>query len=254
MPSSDTERPHGPEVTSVTVGALLPSVGFGGWLGHHWQKLVALAIWATLIVTYVAFSRANDLGPLAAVRAIIGLMTASAWGPLLYIVIYAVRPLLFFSATLLTLAGGFIFGPVWGVVYTVIASNLSAMVAYGMGRYFGEGFLDVDQMGSWTERYTTRMRAHGFATVLIMRFIFLPYDLVSYLAGLLRIDWKAFLLATAVGCLPGTVSFVLAGASLEGGFDGGLPKLNPWVLTFSVAVFVVSLLLSRFVKQREQVA
>jgi uncharacterized membrane protein YdjX (TVP38/TMEM64 family) len=252
--SVETERVQSPEAKSVAVGTFAPPSSASSWVAEHWQKLVALALWVTLIGIYIAYTRANDLGPLDSVQAIIGIMAASVWGPLIYIAIYAVRPLLFFSATLLTLAGGYIFGPVWGIIYTIIASNLSTMVAYGMGRYFGDGFLDVDQMGSWVTRYTTRMRRNSFTTVLIMRFIFLPYDLVSYLAGLLRIEWKGFLLATALGSLPGTVAFVLAGASLEGGFDGGLPTLNPWVLAASVTIFVVSLVLSRVIKQREAAA
>ena len=56
-----------------------------------------------------------------------------------------------------------------------------------------------------------------------MRLLFLPYDLVNYVCGALRITWSSFLLATALGSLPGTVSFVLLGASLERvdqGLDG----------------------------------
>lgn len=229
----------------------LPAAQDQGGPAQHWQKMLALLVWVTLIGAYVVYTRSNNLGPLAAMRQIIDVMQASLWGPLIYIAVYAARPLIFFSATLLTLAGGFIFGPVYGVLYTIVASNLSAMVAYGMGRYFGEGFLDVDNLGSVIQHYAARMRKNSFETVIIMRFIFLPYDLVSYVAGLLRVDWKAFLLATVVGCLPGTIAFVLAGASIEGAFDGGIPSVDPAVLAVSGVIFVVSLVLSRLFKRRE---
>ncbi len=103
------------------------------------------------------------------------------------------------------------------------------------------------------QRYADRMRDNSFETTLTMRFIFLPYDLVSYLAGLLRIDYKAFILATILGSLPGTISFVLAGASvpvdslLQNNFR---PSLNPWALAASVLIFVVSLAFSRYLKGR----
>jgi len=217
------------------------------------QKGLAVVGWVGLLMVYVGYSRANNLGPVQAVQELVVLMQQSMWGPLIYVVLYALRPLVFFSATLLTLAGGFLFGPVWGIVYTVAASNLSALVAYGIGRYLGTGFLDVDKLGGLIGRYADRMRRRSFETVLIMRFIFLPYDWVSYVAGLLRVNGPAFFWATFAGCLPGTVSFVLAGASLEGGFDGGLPRLNPWALAASVLIFVVSLWLARVFKQREAV-
>jgi uncharacterized membrane protein YdjX (TVP38/TMEM64 family) len=85
-----------------------------------------------------------------------------------------IRPLTLFSSVLLTLAGGFLFGPFWGVVLTIIGANLSATVAFFVGRYFGKGVLDDEASGGLVQRYARRMRENSFETVLIMRFIFLP--------------------------------------------------------------------------------
>jgi predicted lipid-binding transport protein (Tim44 family) len=85
-----------------------------------------------------------------------------------------------------------------------------------------------------------------------MRFLFLPYDLVNYAAGLLKINYGAFLLATLLGSLPGTLAFTLAGASIEGDFTGGVPSLNPRVLIASVVIFVASLVFSRVLKNRQR--
>ena len=242
----------GPE--SESIGLPVTPKAPTSWLGQHWQKIVALLLWVGLFAVYRWYSVTNDLGPLEAVRQVIQLMQTSAFGPLIYIGLYALRPLLFFSSVLLTLAGGFIFGPIWGVIYTIIAANTSAMVAYVVGRYFGQGLLDAEGSEGIIQRYATRMRENSFETVLIMRFIFLPYDLVNYLAGFLRIDWKAFILATALGSIPGTISFILFGAAIEGDFDGTIPSLDPVILAFSVVIFIVSLLLSRYFKRREKIA
>ena len=93
--------------------------------------------------------------------------------------------------------------------------------------------------------------AQSTSSVLTMRFIFLPYDLVNYLAGFLKIDWKPFLLATLLGSLPGGFSFVLVGASIEGNAINEIPSLDPITLGFSVAIFISSLALSRYFKKRE---
>jgi uncharacterized membrane protein YdjX (TVP38/TMEM64 family) len=223
------------------------------WLARHWQKLAALSLWAVLLAAYAAYARANDLGPLAAGRAIIDIVQSSAFGPLIYILLYALRPLIFFSALVLTLVGGFLFGPVWGIVFVIIGANLSAMVAYIVGRYFGQGLLEDEESSGILQRYANGMRNNSFETIMIMRFIFLPYDLVNYMGGLLRIDWKAFLLATALGSIPGTIAFVLAGASLDWSAGGGLPTVKPWVLAMSALVFIISIALSRIFKRREQI-
>ena len=94
------------------------------------------------------------------------------------------------------------------------------------------------------------MRANSFSTVMTMRFVFLPYDLVSYLSGFLRIAPLQFLAATALGSLPGTVAFVLAGASIER-LDDGVGGLDLRVLALSAVIFVASLIAARILKKRE---
>ncbi len=223
----------------------------GSFLARHWQQAVAVFLWVILLASYYWYTSTNNLGPFDALRQLVEIMQNSAYGPLIYIGVYAARPLIFFSAILLTLLGGFLFGPVWGIIYTVIAGNTSAMVAYMIGRFFGSDVIGEGESEGIVQRYANRMRRNSFETVLIMRFIFLPYDLVNYLAGFLRIDWKAFLLATMLGSIPGTISFVLFGASIEGDFGGGLPSLDPRALAASVAIFLVSIGLSRYFKRRE---
>ena len=213
------------------------------------QKWIVLACWLLAFAAYQWYAWQHDLSPLDVVRRLIDFFSAGFYGPLIFILIYILRPLLLFPATLLTIAAGFVFGPILGVILIVIGSNASALLAYAIGRFFGRGFLAENGSAGIVQRYTTRLREHSFETIFIMRLIFLPYDLVNYLAGFLRIHWLPFIVATALGALPGTLAFTLFGASIER-FDGGIPALNPWVLAASVAIFLVSLGLSRLVKRR----
>jgi uncharacterized membrane protein YdjX (TVP38/TMEM64 family) len=216
---------------------------------EHWQKLAALVLWLLLIGAYYWYTSVNNLTPLEAARQLLDLIRGTAFGPLLFILIYMLRPLIFFSAALLTLAGGFLFGPFWGVIYSLTGGTLSALVAYWIGYFFGEGLLAENPSGNVLQRYAGRMRRTSFETVLIMRFLFLPFDLVSYLAGFLRVDWKAFILATFLGSIPGGVAIALAGAS--GDFSKEGLSINPWVLLVAALLFVLSLALSRYMRRRE---
>ena len=130
------------------------------WLKQHGLKLVALAFWLSLIVGYQWFMQRSALAPLEVLQRVLAFMTGSLWGPLIYIGLYALRPLILFPSTFLTLAGGFVFGPFWGVVFTLIASNISATVAYLIGRYFGKGMFKEGSSDSLLQRYATRMRQH----------------------------------------------------------------------------------------------
>ncbi|PID85391.1 MAG: hypothetical protein CSB13_08250 [Chloroflexi bacterium] len=65
------------------------------FLGQHRQKLVTLAFWLLVLGTYVYYGQANDLTLADSVENIAILLTTSAVGPLLYIIIYWLRPLIF---------------------------------------------------------------------------------------------------------------------------------------------------------------
>lgn len=112
------------------------------WLQEHAQKIGALFFWILLIAAYQWYAISNQLSPLQAVQRILAFMQNGVWGVLIYVILYAVRPLILFPATFLSVAGGFVFGPVLGVIYTIIASNISSTIAFYVGRYFGEGMFE----------------------------------------------------------------------------------------------------------------
>ncbi|MEZ4589709.1 MAG: TVP38/TMEM64 family protein [Chloroflexota bacterium] len=225
------------------------------FLQKHGTKLLALLFWAALVGGYYFYANANNLTLADSLQLLVDLMTASLLGPVFYMVIYALRPLLFFPATILTLLGGFLFGPI-GILWTILGSNASALVAYTVGRYFGQGILDSEEETTVIQQYTQRMRQNSFETVLIMRLLFCRNDLVNYAAGFLKIRWQPFILATAIGSIPGTISFVLLGGSF-GTLDelvSGDVNVNPVTLILSVVLILVSIGLSRFIKRREAAA
>ena len=226
----------------------------GSFLEKHWQKLVAVVLWLAFIGAYVWYTTSSGIGVfnfLEVGRRLLEVMSGNlVVGALIYIGVYALRPLIFFSAGILTLLGGAVFGPVWGIIFTILGGNLSAMVAYVIGYFFGEGIIDLDESEGILKRYADRMRNNTFETVLIMRVIYLPYDLVNYLGGLLRVDWKAFLFATLLGNLPGTVSFVLVGAS--SGLSEGNLSFDWRVFAIGIVLGVAGFFLARIVRNRTE--
>jgi uncharacterized membrane protein YdjX (TVP38/TMEM64 family) len=224
--------------------------------GRNWQKIGVVSIWIGLVVAYFVYSY-NTYGSFFAfdrvLQDLVGVLR-SPIGPLIYILIYSLRSLASLSAVVLTLLGGAIWGPFWGILYTIIAANGSAVVAYYLGRFVGGGIIDENETGGIVGRYSKRLRDNSFETILTMRLIFLPYDAVSYLAGFLRIHLLPFILGTALGSLAGTITFVLLGASLdlESIFAGEFnASLNPWSLVAAAVIFVVSIGISRYFKARE---
>ena len=225
-----------------------------GWRQHK-AKLFALLFWVSTVALYYAYTRQNNLTLTDSITQLATIFTQTLYGPLLYILLYTLRPILFIPSTIFTLLGGFFFGTI-GILYVVIGSNASALLAFTIGRYFGTGILDNLDQNSIIQQYTQRMRDNSFETILSMRLILLPYDLVNYVAGFLKINWRAFLLATLIGSLPGSSSVVLLGASF-GTIDdllAGDISLNPTTLIISALFIAFGFALSRYLKKREATA
>jgi uncharacterized membrane protein YdjX (TVP38/TMEM64 family) len=216
------------------------------------QRAVVGGLWLAAIIAWQTHQRSSGLSAVENAQRFIDIVGTSSWGVFAYIFVYLARPIALFPASLLTIVGGILFGPVLGVLVVVVAANASAMVAYGIGRLLGRSPSRSASQDdeSVARRWTNRMREHSFETVLIMRLLFLPFDVVSYLAGVLRLRWLPFLVATALGSLPGTVSFVLLGASLDG-VDEGLGGLDPVALAAGVMIFVASLVVARQLRRRQ---
>jgi uncharacterized membrane protein YdjX (TVP38/TMEM64 family) len=208
------------------------------FLYRHGLKLVGVVLWAILIGGYLYYLEVNQLTARQALTQLVHLLD-SPWGPVLYILVYTCSPLIFFSAALLA------------ILYTIFGSLGAAQLAYGLGRLFGADLIPTDD--NLVNRYAERMRKNSFATVLVMHLVYLPYELVNFLAGVLRINWKAFLWATFLGSLPGFFTFVPFGASLDlkKMMLGEEPDFAPGALIFGLVVLVISLLLARYLKQRE---
>lgn len=220
--------------------------------GQGRSRLVVAAGWITVVVAWVLHLRASDQGPTESLQGAVDALDGMWWAAPAFVAVYAVRPLVLLPASLLTIAAGVLFGPVGGVAVAVVGANLSALVAFLVGRTFSPERLAA--VGDGTEgflaRWSERLRRRGFATVIVLRLAFVPYDLVNYASGFLRIGVVPFLVATAIGSLPGTVAFVLAGASLDR-LDAGVDGLDGRVLAASVALTAVSLVGARVLQRRE---
>ncbi len=213
------------------------------------RRLLGVAVWISLILGYVWFARSRDLGPVEAAEELRGVLADNWWGPAVFIAFYMVRPLVLFPATILTVLGGLAFGPVWGSVWTVLATTLSTAVTYAVGRFFGSDRL-VTKFRTLTGRLLDQALDRPFETALIMRLLYLPFDLVGYAAGFLRLRYVPFAIGSLIGTVPGTLAFVGFGASVDS-LDEGLPSFDPWILVSSIVLAIAGSLVARWLRSRQ---
>lgn len=215
-------------------------------------KIIGAAFWLILIFSFYRYKALNELSYLDIAKQVFGFTTGTVYGPFLYIVLYAIRPVIFFPATLMTLLSGALFGFWGGVFYTTLGANLSASLAYFLGRYFGGDLIDGEAgvFANWKKE----LQENSFVTVLIMRFVYLPFDLTNYACGIFKVKWAPYALATLIGILPGSATFVSLGATLEniGDFDPSMVSINSTQLLITAVIFASSLILAHFFKKYQK--
>lgn len=137
-----------------------------------------------------------------------------AWGPIAYIVLFAVGPSLLVPGAVMTLAGGLAFGALRGTIWSLMGADLGALVAFGAGRFLGRGFVE-QTIGTRFRGLLDRLARNGFYVTLYLRIVpVIPYNAFNLLAGASPINFRDYFWASMIGMIPGTVLFAILGDAL----------------------------------------
>ncbi len=137
------------------------------------------------------------------------------WGPLVFVLGYAVATVAFIPGSVLTLAAGAIFGLARGTLFVFLGATLGSGLAFLIARYLARGA--VERRLQRTPRFGAIDRAvgeQGLKIVFLLRLSpAFPYNLLNYALGLTRVRFADYMLA-AFGMLPGTFLYVYYGKAL----------------------------------------
>jgi uncharacterized membrane protein YdjX (TVP38/TMEM64 family) len=150
------------------------------------------------------------------------------------------------GATLLTIGGGFLFGTMAGAVYAVAGATIGAIALFlfiraGMGNSLRAG------AGTSVERFRRGFQDDAFGYLLFLRLLpLVPFWFVNIAAAVLQVPLRTFVIATALGIVPGTLVYASFGSSLgfllgeEGTGDIG-SVLTPQVLLPLIGLALLAL-------------
>ncbi|KQS39550.1 MULTISPECIES: TVP38/TMEM64 family protein [unclassified Exiguobacterium] len=173
-------------------------------------------------------------------------------GMVLYVLAYTVRPLVFFPASLLTVFGGYTYGPWLGTLLDVIGAGTGGLLSFWIARLLGrrgvEKLIGKGKLNVLDERIAT----NGFLVVLIVRLIPLfPFDAISYASGLSKIRFKQFAIANYIGIIPGAFVYNNIGSSLRDPFSWQFfLAIGLYVLFFAVGLVAQQILKNKQKKER----
>ncbi|MGX2998464.1 TVP38/TMEM64 family protein [Streptomyces sp. JNUCC 64] len=151
-------------------------------------------------------------------------LLADGWPPelrgaaaaVVFAVAYGLCTVVFVPRPLLNLAAGALLGARYGLAAAVAGTVIGAAVSFGLGRVLGQDALRPLLRGRWLKAADGQLSRHGFRSMLAVRlFPGVPFVAANYCAAVSRMGWTPFLLATALGCVPNTAAYVIAGARAE---------------------------------------
>jgi uncharacterized membrane protein YdjX (TVP38/TMEM64 family) len=186
------------------------------------RLLTALAL-ASAIVAAVAW---RDQFGLAQLR--LWIEQAGILAPLLFVLLYTLATLLFLPGSVLTLAGGALFGPLWGTCYSLGGATLGATLAFLLARYLTGDWV-TRRAGGRLARLVEGVNAEGWRFVAFTRLVPLfPFNLLNYALGLTRIPLLPYVLASLVFMLPGAFAYTwlgYVGREAASGSEGTVQKV-----------------------------
>ncbi|MFM2414351.1 MAG: Mercuric reductase [Candidatus Parcubacteria bacterium] len=237
---------------SVIARLIRPMETFHAYVRTYGLRLFAGLVWATLLITFMIAKAMSGVSTLDLVKDMVAFVSMSSVGAIVYVALYAFRPLFLIPATFLTFASGVLFGLWYGFALTMVAETMSAIVGYTMARLVaGKGVLETS-LGSKLKDF---LSDDLFTNLLITRFAFLPFDAVNFICGALRISPLTFVITTFIGIIPGAFVFVLAGTSvnIHNFIQDARVSVDAQPLLLAGALLVVTLLFSKYLKQRSRI-
>jgi len=164
--------------------------------------------------------------------------SAGMAGPLLFILIYALATVLFLPGSLLTLAGGAMFGPLWGTLYNITGATIGATLAFLLARYIAADWVERKSRGHLAE-LKHGVEAEGWRFVAFVRLVPLfPFNALNYALGLTRLRVVQFIVASFIFMLPGAFAYTYLGYVGREALTGGEGLIQKGLLALALLAVV----------------
>lgn len=216
-------------------------------MGSRGAKLVLGALLLATIATALLLRDRFDAAALAA-----WIDGAGAAGPILFIAVYALATVLFLPGTMVTLAGGALFGPVLGTVYNLAGATLGAGLAFLVSRHLAAEWVE-SRVGGRLKQLKQGVEGEGWRFVAFVRLVPLfPFNLLNYALGLTRIPFSHYIVASLLFMLPGGAAFTYVGYAGWEALAGGEGVIQKGLLALALVATVA--FVSRVVARRRGAA
>lgn len=170
-----------------------------------------------------------------------------AWAPVGHVVLFALGTIVFLPGAIFGLAGGLLFGPLWGTILNLAGATLGATAAFLIGRFVAADWVR-GRAGPLVQRLIGGVEAEGWRFIAFVRLVPLfPFNLTNYALGLTRISLGDYVVGSAICMLPGTLAYTWLGYAGREAAAGNATAIRYSLL--ALAVLAAMAFLPRLVRR-----
>ena len=201
-----------------------------------WKRAAILAVLAAGITLAVVYRDAINVAQLTE-----WVEAAGIWAPLVFILAYMVATVFFLPGLVFTIAGGALFGPVWGTLINLTGATLGAVVAFLVSRYVAGDWVR-QKTGGRLQKIMDGVADEGWRFVAFVRLVPLfPFNMLNYALGLTPIRLSHYAIATFVFMLPGGAAYTYVGFAGREALAGGESVIQHALLALALLAMVAFL-------------
>ena len=133
------------------------------------------------------------------------------YGPLIFMLIYSIAPVIMFPNIVLTVIGGILFGPLFGSLYVLISCTIGSTLAFLAGRYIARDWVEANASGKILE-IKSGIDKHGWKFVAVTRLLpFCPFTILNFVYGLSKISALSYAITSFIFMSPLVIFYVYLG-------------------------------------------
>ncbi|AMV13347.1 TPA: TVP38/TMEM64 family protein [Legionella pneumophila] len=169
--------------------------------------------------------------------------------PVLFLLTYCLATLLLLPTMVLTLAGGAVFGPVFGTLLNLLGATSGAAFAFLITRHLVYDWFSTKK-GEKLNKLIAGVDEKGWVFVAFLRlFPIVPFNLVNYGLGVTGISFRLYLLTTFIFLIPAEIIYTYFGyVGMDALTRPGHLYRNGGIFLTGLAIFF--LLVIRIMKKR----
>jgi len=159
-------------------------------------------------------------------------------GPLVLILVMVVQMFLFVVPNIFVMIVAIVsYGSFWGSVISFVGVFASSSVGYVIGKYLGPLTVDKFMSEKVKKKTSNFIRRYGVTAIAITRISSFSNDSLSIVAGLLKMKYRKYILATLAGITPLIVLLAIYGQ------NGKILRSLIWIAAISLILLIVYIIM-----------